>query len=524
MAFAPPRSSNLKAVVAVPPVCDFYFTPHRFSSLGARTVEKILVTMGFSVDFIHFPLIKKHGNKVEVPEDLAYLKPYLISGETGKLSFFTRYQRFGPDSKTCAREICALKPILCFLSCFAFSYAKELLDIAKYIKKIQPETLLIAGGAGVSAYPLYFVRDTNVDFAVAGEAEVCLPDFITALINNKLSYEHIPNIFWKRNGAIHFPSRIKTSNSEDIQPVISLVDETKTNAYFSTSLSRGCPKACRFCSNAITHGKAFRIVSDLELDNVLNRFIIDQYPLKKTVFFNFEDDNLLFSPDFFIRTMTKIRAKYPSIKFLAENGIDYTMLTPHLADQLISLGMSAFNFTLVSSDNDIVKNQGRKSSLSHFDTMVRHISQKGIPVLSYFICGLKGETKKNVVDTLAYLYRLPTQVGISMFYSIPNIPDFTDMSLFDKLSPCVSNGSSAFPWNNSLSTDELVTAFRLSRYINLIKSSTKIAVDIELIGKIKNERKLYTIIKEKGVERMVEVPRYDKEMVEMFCEITEKLN
>jgi hypothetical protein len=107
-------------------------------------------------------------------------------------------------------------------------------------------------------------------------------------------------------------------------------------------------------------------------------------------------------------------------------------------------------------------------------------------------------------------------VGISMFYGIPNIPDFTDMALFDNLAPCLCNGSSAYPWNKTLSTTELITAFRLSRYINLIKSDKKKALEVQLIERVKREEKLFTFVKEKKEVKIIEVPEYDKEMVSMF--------
>jgi anaerobic magnesium-protoporphyrin IX monomethyl ester cyclase len=516
MAITPPDSLILKAVVAIPPVCDFYFTPHRFSCLGARIVEKILIKNGFDVDFINFPLIKKHGSLQNIPNDLDYLLPFIIPNETGKLSYFTKFQRFGLSSKECAQTICALKPTLCFLSCFAFSYAKELLDLAKDIKNILPNVPIITGGAGVSAYPLYFIRNTYIDFAFSGEAEVCLSVFLNSFKKKVLSYETTPNLYWKNNGLVVSPHLLKTCNPDEIEAVIAKVHETKSKVFFSTSLSRGCPKSCRFCSNAITHGNAFRHIPEQSLFSLLKQLSIDQTLLKKTVFVNFEDDNLLFSPDFFMNTMRRIRAIFPDIKFLAENGIDYTMLTPDLADQLISLGMSAFNFTLVSADCTIVNNQKRESSLTRFETLVRHISQKGVSVLSYFICGLKGDTKESVTDTLAYLSRLPTTIGISMFYAIPNLPDFKDFDLFDKNAPCVGNGSSAYPWNASLSTSELVTAFRLSRYINLIKSDKKSAIEFQLIEKIEKEKKLFTVFKENGSEKIVVAPEYDDEMVHLY--------
>jgi hypothetical protein len=122
------------------------------------------------------------------------------------------------------------------------------------------------------------------------------------------------------------------------------------------------------------------------------------------------------------------------------------------------------------------------------------------------------------VNVLAYLNKLPTMVGISMFYGLPNLPDFTDMALFDSLAPCISNGSSAYPWNKSLSTLELITAFRLSRYINLIKLERKTELELKLIEKVRREAKLFTLIKEKARLKIVEVLEYDIEMVRMFLE------
>lgn len=244
--------------------------------------------------------------------------------------------------------------------------------------------------------------------------------------------------------------------------------------------------------------------------------MIDEKTQKKAVFFNFEDDNLLFAPDYFLEVIRKIRSKYPSVRFLAENGIDYTLLSPGRVGQLIAAGMSGFNFTVVSIKDEILASQNRKSSLIHFEAMIRHVSQLGIPVLSYFICGLKGDTKLDVVNVLSYLNKLPTIVGISMFYGIPNIPDFTDMALFDNLAPYLCNGSSAYPWNKTLSTTELVTAFRLSRYVNLIKCDRKTIPELQLIEKVIREEKLFTFVKEKKKVKIIEVTEYDKEMVRMF--------
>jgi len=462
--------------------------------------------------------MKEYVKAIDIPSDIGYLNKYIIPNETGKLSYFTKYQRFGPSSEECANAICSLKPSICFLSCFSYSYATELIDIAKNIKMFHQEIPIVVGGAGVSAYPLYFIRNSSIDFAITGEAEVNLKKFIRAMFYKDLSFEQIPNLFWKKNNMV-VENQIKIiSNFQEIEPVISKVFETANKAYFSTSMSRGCEKGCKFCSNFLTHGRAFRTIPINKVIQAINEFIIDENTQKKAVFFNFEDDNLLSAPDYYLEVMKKIRNKYPSIHFLGENGIDYTLLSQDLTGRFISAGVSAFNFTVVSIKGEILAGQNRNSSLSHFEAMVRFVSGNNISVLSYFICGLKDDTKQNAVNVLAYLNKLPTMVGISMFYGLPNLPDFTDMALFDSLAPCISNGSSAYPWNKSLSTLELITAFRLSRYINLIKLERKTELELKLIEKVRREAKLFTLIKEKARLKIVEVLEYDIEMVRMFLE------
>jgi hypothetical protein len=72
------------AAVAVPPVCDFFFTPHRASALGARIVGHLLRARGIEVSFFDFPSRRPGGAMAALPDALEYLRPYLLPGETGK--------------------------------------------------------------------------------------------------------------------------------------------------------------------------------------------------------------------------------------------------------------------------------------------------------------------------------------------------------------------------------------------------------------------------------------------------------
>jgi hypothetical protein len=266
------NQAGIRAAVAIPPVCDFYFTPHRFSCLGAKILCNLLSNSGIKPSLHIFPIRHLKGKVIDLPQEISYLNDHIIRNETGKLSYFTKYQRFGPSAEECAKIISKESPDICFISSFAFSYSYEALSLAKHLKKILPDLAIVLGGAGPSAYPLYFIKDTNIDFVLAGEAEVSIKLFIDAFIYKTIGYEDVPNLFWKNDGKINFDTRQVFSDSYQIDIFISKTYETKKSISFSTSLTRGCNKTCRFCSNFSHMGIPLELFLLKKLMKQLNHF------------------------------------------------------------------------------------------------------------------------------------------------------------------------------------------------------------------------------------------------------------
>ncbi|MFZ2807536.1 MAG: cobalamin-dependent protein [Desulfosalsimonadaceae bacterium] len=517
----PEKSARpLKACIIIPPVFDFYATPHRFSGLGAAIVSNCLKAGGCSVQVLDFPMQRKKGAPIPLPAVLRFLNPHLMAQEEGKLSFFTRYQRFGPLMSDCADQIIKTSPDMVFIACFAFCYAEAALEIAARIRAINPNLPIIAGGAGVSAYPEFFIRDPHVDFAFIGEAEVTIPGFLQAFRSDDRDFRTVPNLYQKTDGRVTPPVNKKQTTAQEIAFVLKKTGETKKAIYVTTALSRGCPKTCRFCSNFLCHGRKFRVIP---ADTVRNALAEMPLPADtgKTVTINFEDDNLLLAPDYFLEIMDIFRTRFSGfagVSFLAENGVDHTQLTPELTKILIQNGMRQFNLSIASTHAPILQEEQRNSEFSLYESALKTIHEHGVPCITYFICGFKKDTPETVVANIIYLAKLPTRIGISLFYPVPGIPDYTDTRLFDRVPPSLCASSSAFPWNGSLTTGQMITAFRLARLVNLLKSGTQSDLEKEVISRIFKHRRLYTMVKTGGVVDIIPVPGMDQEMVGLLVE------
>ena len=109
----------------------------------------------------------------------------------------------------------------------------------------------------------------------------------------------------------------KRTKAEEIAFVLKKTKETRKTVYFTTSLSRGCPKKCRFCSNFLCHGRNFRVIPIKKIKKELSIIPPATAENKKTVYINFEDDNLLLAPEYFLEVLTAFRDKFPNAFFFS---------------------------------------------------------------------------------------------------------------------------------------------------------------------------------------------------------------
>jgi len=303
---------------------------------------------------------------------------------------------------------------------------------AEAVKKANESIFVVAGGPHVCVRPKETLADENIDFICIGEGEYTILELVRS-IENKKELREIKGLGWKKGEKLIInESRSMIENLDELpfpaRHLLPMNTYFEAAKYMQTSrasgkkwaniiTSRGCPFNCIFCSVNLSMGRKWRPRSPENIVEEIEQ-LVKNYGIEEL---NFEDDNLTLNKERMIKICDLIIEKGIKIRWTASNGVRADRLDEELLRKMKASGCYWLYVAPESGNQDVVNNiVGKNLDLKAIERVVHLCKKIGIGVGCYFVIGLPGETKENIMQTIEFGRKLRSLGVTSCSFFIAN--------------------------------------------------------------------------------------------------------
>jgi radical SAM superfamily enzyme YgiQ (UPF0313 family) len=279
--------------------------------------------------------------------------------------------------------------------------------LAKIIKKELPDTLIVLGGAHISAVKT--IESKDIDVAVLGEGENAFVDIIKMYKRNS-EKKQMPKIY---SGAL-----LKSLDNFPAWDLLNLSDyawfqPSKNNAQAVIYWSRGCPFNCIFCSNCVWRLKAPR-VRFRSPENIVKeiRLLQTNYGVKEVYVF---DDEVNTNIRWLFKVCEAIIKSGIKIAWKCQMRANKNLVSSELLAIMKKAGCWHIAWGLESGDNDVLKNIKKHVTTEEIYRALDIAKQAGITGQGLFMLGNiwrnsngrpSGETYQDCQKTINFAKKL----------------------------------------------------------------------------------------------------------------------
>jgi radical SAM superfamily enzyme YgiQ (UPF0313 family) len=303
----------------------------------------------------------------------------------------------------------------------------DCLQIAGIAKGVDPKIKVIFGGPHVHMYPGETVAFDAVDFAIIGEAEISLVNFLNSW-DRPDRFSGIPGVFFKDRGGIRSGPAPELIDDLDGLPhpdrrlskydlYTSPLAKEKTMTTMITS--RGCPFKCIFC-NRSNMGKRFRPRSAHDVVNEMQECM--ELGIRHVKVY---DDTFTIDKKRVHAICNEIINRRLKISWDIRAHIN--TIDPDLLKALKKSNCKLICYGIESGNNEVLKRL-RKGITRERATEVFGLTRKaGIQTLAYFMLGCPGETRDQMLETINFAKKInPDFCHFSILIPFPHTPIYTE--------------------------------------------------------------------------------------------------
>lgn len=341
---------------------------------------------------------------------------------------------YGTPKDEIRKQIKEYAPDIVGIQCMYTAYANDAHDIARIVKEVNKETLIVMGGAHASSCPESVLGNAYVDIVVIGEGEETFLEIVkryeakqdlsdilgTAVWQNGSVFINKPRPYIEDIDTIPFPAR-------HLLPLERYTEKFK-NATFnmrpSTFLitSRGCPYNCRFCSIKSVWGRSWRYHSPKRVVDEIEQ-VVKEYGVGEI---HFIDDNISTKIDRLNAICDELLKRKIDIKWTTPNGVAIWTLTKEALKKMKQSGCYRLTFgieTACEKTREYIRKQ--HSNLEQMKEIIDFANKLGIWTVSTFILGFPEETREDIDETIRFALKSDLDFA---FYFLPMPFPNTDLT------------------------------------------------------------------------------------------------
>ncbi len=348
--------------------------------------------------------LEKHGYQVKILDIAA--EGYNNIREEG--DFVT----YGLDYKEVKNEIAKFKPDIVGVSCIFTTQNKNARELLKLVKDVDRGIMTMTGGS----HPTYTAEEMldydYLDYVVMGEGELPTLQLLEGLNNNR-DISGVKGIGHKKDGKKIINAQLQYIEDIDTLPfparhLLNMELYFKINMpqnpyclgkrVTQTVTSRGCSARCIFCTTTNFWGNRYRGRSSQnvvdEIGYLKEKFNIDEI--------QFTDDNLTLNKQRAIEILEGI--KDFGLMWCIPQGIAVWALDEELLDKMKESGCYQLTFAIESGNQEVLSKIIKKPlDLRRIKPLVKKSHELGIKTHAFCICGLPGETIKQMYETYNFI-------------------------------------------------------------------------------------------------------------------------
>jgi radical SAM superfamily enzyme YgiQ (UPF0313 family) len=347
--------------------------------LHPKTLELLARKGGKSAATLDLPYEIEHGN-LPFPDGLLEASLELLKKHPASACFFSVY--------------------LSRSSSFPWIYA-----LAKGLKKLFPDTVIVLGGAQFAAMGQRALEMCPfIDILCEDEIEPVLLPILELVKTKTRKFSGVGKLCYRdSSGKIITDTATsqKTFNLASL-PVLKLPSNYyKPNAIVSVEAGRGCPQSCSFCSCRWVKKPRFKPANRLldEIEHILTRSGNQDDRILMI-----EQDNLIYDPDFMKAFTREKRRRHLFFKYACFGRLDD--LTPEMIDLLAESSCKVIYIGLESGSEMVLRSVAKRIDMGNAIPRIRALVGNGILTNTNFMYGYPEETLSDLHETLLLMAKV----------------------------------------------------------------------------------------------------------------------